>query len=436
MQALTDNLILGGIHDARPESLGIRLRLGIRPVQAVKVFPLVCEHVALAVILHLAVCALHREAVLERIFGDRIVRGVIDLAVHNRLQHGILGRIDRETSAVEKVMRLRVGIAELILQILLHLAHKFVGKVAVSVGRLLLGNQIGVLNAVVDIVRERCLLLLLGDVTLPQHVAEYHLPLLLVRLPPRNRVEARGVLGDAGEHGALRERQILDLFVEVAPRSHFDAERIAAEVDGIQVVRQDNFLAHDALEFHRKVLLLNFSGQLLAEALFPAAVEEIVFDELLGDGRAAARTRSPANHTDNRAHNGARVDAVVLPEPLVLNRDKGIDQVLRQFLIGRLFAVRARHDQGLHLISGRIVDRSRKAHRGNAVRLELWRRIHNAANRAEHKGHRDCGNQEQQHEHHADCRERDQIFQFAPVRVPVLQRALHGISSKIHCALL
>ena len=333
-------------------------------------------------------------------------------------------------------MRLRVGIAELILQILLHLAHKFVGKVAVSVGRLLLGNQVGILNAVVDIVRERCLLLLLGDVTLPQHIAEYHLPLLLVRLPPRNRVEARGVLGDAREHGALRERQILDLFVEVAPRSHFDAERIAAEVNGIQVVCQNDFLAHDALELHRKVLLLNFSGQFLAEALFPAAVEEIVFDELLGDGRAAARTRSPANHTDNRAHNGARVDAVVLPESLVLDCDECVNQVLRQFLISRLFAVRAGHDQSLHLISGRIVDRSRKAHRGNAVRLELRRRIHNAANRAEHKGHRDCGNQEQQHEHHADCRERDQIFQFAPVRVLVLQRALHGISSKIHCALL
>ena len=94
MQALTDNLILGGIHDARPESLGICLRLGIRPVQTVKVFPLVGEHVALAVILHLAVCAFHREAVFERIFGDRIVCGVIDLAVHNRLQRGILGRID------------------------------------------------------------------------------------------------------------------------------------------------------------------------------------------------------------------------------------------------------------------------------------------------------------------------------------------------------
>ena len=85
-------------------------------------------------------------------------------------------------------MRLRVGIAELVLQILLHLAHKFVGKVAVGVGRLLLGNQVGVLNAVVDIVRECRLLLLLGDVALPQHIAEYHLPLLLVCLPSRDGV--------------------------------------------------------------------------------------------------------------------------------------------------------------------------------------------------------------------------------------------------------
>ena len=130
-------------------------------------------------------------------------------------------------------MRLSVRIAELVLEILLHLAHKLVGKVAVGVSRLLLGNQISIFDAVVDIVRERLLLLFLGDVTLPQHIAKYHLPLLLICLPPRDGVEPRGVLGDAGQHRALGEGKILDFFVKVAARRHLDTERVAAEVNRV-----------------------------------------------------------------------------------------------------------------------------------------------------------------------------------------------------------
>ena len=283
-------------------------------------------------------------------------------------------------------MRLGIRIAELILEVLLHLAHKLVGKVAVCVGRLLLGNQIGIFDAVVDIVRERFLLLFLGDVPLPQHIAEYHLPLLLICLPPRDGVEPRGVLGDAGQHRALGEGKILDFFVKVAARRHLDTERVAAEVNRVQVVGQNLFFAHHLLEFERQILLLNFSGQLLTEAFFPTAVEEVVFNELLGNGRAAARTRSAAQHTHNGAHNGARVDTVVLPETLVLNCDKGIHEVLRKLLIRRFLAIGARHDQGFDQISVRIVNRGGKAHGGDAVRLEFRRGVHNAPKGACRKG--------------------------------------------------
>ena len=153
MHALTDNLIVRGIHDTRLKGLGIRLCLGIRAIQAVKLLALLREHILLTVVLHLTACPLHREAIFQRILGDRVVLGIVDLAVHNGLQAGILGRVNRKTAAVQEIMGLGIRIAELVLEVLLHLTHKLVGKVAVGVGRLLLGNQIGIFDAVVDIVR-------------------------------------------------------------------------------------------------------------------------------------------------------------------------------------------------------------------------------------------------------------------------------------------
>ena len=100
MHALTDNLIVRGIHDTRLKRLGIRLRLGIRAIQAVKLLALLREHVLLAVVLHFTACAFYREAVFQRILGDRIVLGIVDFAIHNRLQCGVLRRVNREPAAV------------------------------------------------------------------------------------------------------------------------------------------------------------------------------------------------------------------------------------------------------------------------------------------------------------------------------------------------
>ncbi len=121
---------------------------------------------------------------------------------------------------------------------------------------------------------------------------------------------------DAREERRLGERQLGGaLAVEVGAGSLEDPVRAVAEVDRVQVRGQDPVL---------RPALGQLPGQgglahLAADRLLVAAVG--VLDVLLRDRGAALDDALAADVLPERAHDAAHVDAVVLVEALVLDRD-------------------------------------------------------------------------------------------------------------------
>ena len=56
----------------------------------------------------------YRETVFHAVAGSRVVCRVIDLFVYNGLDRRVLGGVDLKTAAVEQVVCLGLGVAELL----------------------------------------------------------------------------------------------------------------------------------------------------------------------------------------------------------------------------------------------------------------------------------------------------------------------------------
>ena len=179
---------------------------------------------------------------------------------------------------------------------------------------------------------------LLGQIPLVQHLGQdIQLPVpvptgtvpdlsLIFKGIVRVGIEQRGVVGNADEAGALRRGQVLELLAEVGGGSALDAVAALAQIDPVQVLVHDDVFV---------VLLLEHLGpenfhhlSLDGDAVFLAHV----FDQLLGDGGAAELGVPAEEHIHAGLHGGDPVHALVLVEPLVLNGDGGIDQILRDLL--------------------------------------------------------------------------------------------------------
>jgi hypothetical protein len=105
------------------------------------------------------------------------------------------------------------------------------------------------------------------------------------------------------------------VLVEVHPGSHFDPIRAVPEVDGVQVRGQDPVLRPLALELPGERGLL----QLAADRSLSMCVR--VLDELLRNRGAALDHGLVADVCPDGAEDAAVVDALVLPEAAVLDRD-------------------------------------------------------------------------------------------------------------------
>ena len=131
-------------------------------------------------------------------------------------------------------------------------------------------------------------------------------------------VEAR-VGGDPGEERRLGERQLVRLLVEVDARGHLDAVGAVPEEDGVQVRGQDPVFRPLALELPGERGLLELAADR------PVVAVERVLHELLRDRGASLDELLRAHVGPDGAPDAADVDAAVLPEPPVLDRD---DRVL------------------------------------------------------------------------------------------------------------
>ena len=162
-----------------------------------------------------------------------------------------------------------------------------------------------------------------ADVALVEHLLQHQVPagpgaFLIGRWVERGRV-----LGDAREQRRLPKRQLAraGAVVEVRLRRLLDAVGPVAEVDRVQVGGQDPVLRPALLELPRERRL----PQLARDR--PLVVRVRVLDELLRDRRPALHGSAAAHVRPERAHDPAYVDAAVLVEALVLDRD---DRLLHQ----------------------------------------------------------------------------------------------------------
>ena len=144
----------------------------------------------------------------------------------------------------------------------------------------------------------------------------------------RHGVVAGRIGGDAREQRGLVQLEELRALSEVRARRLLDAVRAVPEVDRVQVRGEDAVLAPALLELPGERCLADLPGDRL---LVP---DVGVLDELLGDRRAALDDGLVPHVRPQRSADAVQVDAVVLEEALVLDRDDRLSHD-RGDLLGR-----------------------------------------------------------------------------------------------------
>ena len=151
----------------------------------------------------------------------------------------------------------------------------------------------------------------------------------------RHRVQDLGRLDQPGEQRGLPDRELLRIgLAEVPLGRRLDAVSTVPEVDDVQVALEDLVLRHLVLEPDREHGLADLR---LEVALL--GVSHRVLDELLGDGRPALLDLARVEVLEQRARRALVVDATVLVEAAVLDREHRVDQVLGHVREGDRLAI-------------------------------------------------------------------------------------------------
>jgi hypothetical protein len=129
-----------------------------------------------------------------------------------------------------------------------------------------------------------------------------------------------------------------------------DSVRAVPEVDRVQVGGQDPVLRPDLVELPRERRLL----QLARERALARQVG--VLDELLRDRRAALHDLLVAHVLPDGTHDAVHVDAAVLEEPLVLDRDDRLLHHRRDLVRGDDLAALGADQPREHAVAGRVID--------------------------------------------------------------------------------
>ena len=135
-----------------------------------------------------------------------------------------------------------------------------------------------------------------------------------------------GAFGRPASIAASEIGELADVLAEVGARGLADALGAAAEVDLVQVEREDLVLGQLLLEPPGEDHLL----QLAVEAALGR--EQQALHRLLRDGAAALHDLARLDVGPGGAHDRAQVDAAVLEERVVLAGDEGEDHVLGQLV--------------------------------------------------------------------------------------------------------
>ena len=165
--------------------------------------------------------------------------------------------------------------------------------------------------------RQRRLELGAGDVAVRVHRPEDVVAPCDRPLGRLDRVVLGRRLRQTGEGGGLDEREVPRPLREVRLRRRLDPVRVAAVEDLVQVAGEDPVLRPLPVELDREAGLLDLA---LERPLVRHRVE--VAHELLRDGRAALDDAPGLDVLHQRAGDALEVDAAVLVEAAVLDRDR------------------------------------------------------------------------------------------------------------------
>ena len=234
----------------------------------------------------------------------------LDQAIHERLagEHlelRIKGRAHRQAAFIERLLAEHLG----------QLAAHLLGEI---VGREQMRGRVSLLDA------ERrglgCLALLRRGETVLHHPVDHPIAPFdrAVRIAERIVVIRR--LGQCREIGGLGQRQLVHRLVEILERRRGDAIGAEPEKDLVEVEFEDLVLAVGLLDAQRQDRFLDLAGDALLVA------EQEVLRHLLGDRRGADQPLAGAiglDVLDHRAGDSVKVEAGVMVEVLVLGRDEG-----------------------------------------------------------------------------------------------------------------
>ena len=134
-------------------------------------------------------------------------------------------------------------------------------------------------------------------------------------------VEQGRRVGDGREEGALADRQLRGVLVEVGAAGRLDPVGPTTEVDGVEVVLQDLVLGLLVVDLHRDDQLAELALQRLLLG------QVVVLDVLLGDRRAALHPL-PAQRAPGAPRQPGDRDPLVLVEGPVLGGQHGLLHVL------------------------------------------------------------------------------------------------------------
>ena len=184
--------------------------------------------------------------------------------------------------------------------------------------------------------------LLVGDAAELVHAVEHDVAPGHGPLGEVHRVGRAGVLRQAGEQGRLRQAELAGGDAEVVLRRGLDAVGPVAVVDEVEVALEDLVLGQLLLQRDGVLQLLELAHVVLLDRcgrrLLVAGAERGVLQRdlhvLLRERRGSRGGRSAAEVGDRCAHHALQVDAAVVVEAVVLDRDLGLAHDRRDLLSG------------------------------------------------------------------------------------------------------
>ncbi|MNM96066.1 hypothetical protein D3C81_1085320 [compost metagenome] len=260
------------------------------------------------------------QRIVDRLFAfgrirrqvDKCLRAaiaVLALVGHDAAAHGVVGGI--LVGLVQRRVDVEAARIGFLAILCVHeLAHDFRDIFG-------MGGELVALATHLQLLAHGLVVLLRRDVAEVAHALEDVLLAHLGAARVHHGVVGRRRLRQAGQHGGLRRRHVLDRLAEVDPRGAGEAVGALPQVDLVHVQLEDLVLGQVRLDLVRQQHLVDLARVGLL------AREEEVARHLHGDGGGALR-QPAAQVGQPGAQHAHEVHAAVLVEAVVLDREHGL----------------------------------------------------------------------------------------------------------------